>query len=194
MPCKTDHCPKGHPRIPENLKANRACKICESERERVAGKARRARARELRGPRTHCRNGHPENRNARGLCRECERAAEKRYAKKSSEASKARRLERNRVWLDSSTGKPVSINRRADFVAHGWTQQMYETTLFEQGNVCALCRLPFTKNNRPCADHRHSKPPEPRGVLHSHCNSLIGFAKDNPETCRAAAEYLEAWA
>jgi hypothetical protein len=196
IPLKT-HCINGHLKTPENLKGNRSCKLCEAAREKAAGKIRRAHARELRGPKmpkTHCRNGHPEDRNAQGECRACRLAYDKRSAKKSSEASKARRLERNRVWLDSSTGKPVSIHRRADFVAHGWTQQMYETTLFEQGNVCALCRLPFTKNNRPCADHRHSKPPEPRGLLHSHCNSLIGFAKDNPETCRAAAEYLEAWA
>ena len=70
---------------------------------------------------------------------------------------------------------------------------MFDTTLREQGNCCALCRKPFTEKDYPVRDHAHSVPPEPRGLLHNFCNSLIGFAKEDPETCRAAAEYLEAW-
>ena len=192
------HCINGHPRIPDNLKASsRSCKLCEALREKVSGKIRRDLARELKEPKppkTHCQNGHPENRNAQGQCRQCRKDYVNKRDKARSEISKARKLEKNKVWINSATGKPVSQSRKADLQSMGWTQQMIEVTLGEQGNACALCRKPFTTAQPPCADHRHSRPPEPRGMVHSNCNSLIGFAKESPEICRAAAEYLESWA
>ena len=85
--------------------------------------------------------------------------------------------------------KPLLLGLRKR--PNGWTVGMLEQTLVEQGNRCAICRLPF---DRPCADHKHSTPPEPRGVLCNGCNTAIGLLKESPETCRAAAEYLEDWA
>ncbi len=185
-------CINGHPYTPDTRRKNRGCIVCNREQER----ARRAKKAMPKVPKTHCLQGHPrtpENTLNNGSCRVCRRLAEKRRDQARSALSKARKAELAKVWINSSTGNPVSTSRKLDLRAHGWTQQMYETTLFEQGNVCASCRLPFTKENPPCADHRHSKPPEPRGVLHAKCNSLIGFAKEDPAVCRAAAEYLEAW-
>src|ERR1035437_3056688 len=49
---------------------------------------------------------------------------------------------------------------------NGWTPEMFEQTLLEQGNVCAVCREPFTDKDAACADHKHVNPPEPRGLLH----------------------------
>lgn len=62
--------------------------------------------------------------------------------------------------------------------------------MIKQGDACAICKqvVPLVP------DHEHVVPKKPRGALCSACNSLLGFAKDSPETCRAAAEYLEAWA
>src|SRR5271166_5017043 len=37
---------------------------------------------------------------------------------------------------------------------NGWTPEMFEQTLIEQGNVCAVCREPFTEEDIACADHR----------------------------------------
>lgn len=190
-------CINGHPYTPETARKNRGCKVCNREQER----ARRAmKPKTPKPPRTHCRNGHPEDRNAQGLCRECCRESDRRSAAKQVEASKARKLDRDKVWIDSSTGKPVSKTRRVSLRNMGWTQQMVETTSAEQGNRCAICRKPSDHKGHQMhagglvADHKHSKPPEPRAMLCSNCNSLIGFAKDNPEICRAAAEYLESWA
>jgi Recombination endonuclease VII len=173
-------CLRDHPRTPENLRSNGTCIPC--ERARYPHK-------------THCRNGlHPW---ASGGCILCRKASDKRgydkVAAKQRALTAAKRTERNKVWVNTKTGKLVSQSRRADLQAHGWTQQMVEITLFEQGDVCALCRRPFTKKDHPCADHRHSKPPEPRGVIHASCNAAIGLLRENPEICRAAAEYLEAW-
>jgi hypothetical protein len=77
---------------------------------------------------------------------------------------------------------------------------MVDTTSVEQGGRCAICRevphIPKGSQGHPglCIDHAHKKPPQPRGLLCPNCNAGIGFFQDNPETCRAAAEYLEAWA
>ena len=156
-------------------------------RDKVLAQKKRGRARKWstpRGtPRTHCRAGHamtPENTyvkpghpNTR-VCLACKditnkRAFEKRY------------IPRPKPLL------PPDLKKRPN----GWTVGMFETTLAEQGNRCAICRLPF---DRACADHKHVTPPEPRGILCNGCNTAIGLLKESPETCRAAAEYLEAWA
>jgi Recombination endonuclease VII len=73
----------------------------------------------------------------------------------------------------------------------GWTIDRYDIALHEQGNRCAICQETFTAT--PHADHQHVVPPMPRGLLCNVCNSLIGFAKDNPAICEAAATYLRHW-
>jgi hypothetical protein len=64
--------------------------------------------------------------------------------------------------------------------------------LVEQKNLCALCQRPFTKDDPPHADHRHSDL-TPRGLLHNNCNVALGFLEESPELCRMAADYLEYW-
>jgi Recombination endonuclease VII len=132
-------------------------------------------------PKTHCRAGHemtPENtyvepKIGKRKCKLCKKLSNKRaFIKHYVPHPKAK--------------KPPEALARGD----GWTIGMFEVTLAEQGNRCAICRLPF---DRPCADHKHSDPPEPRGILCNGCNTAIGLLKENPEVCRAAAEYLEAW-
>ena len=76
-------------------------------------------------------------------------------------------------------------------VRNGWKLERVEAARVEQGNACAICRKAFTKT--PCTDHKHGSIPLPRGLLCGNCNAAIGFLSDNPETCRAAADYLEKW-
>ena len=73
----------------------------------------------------------------------------------------------------------------------GWTPEMKNTSLIEQGNKCAICREIFTAT--PHCDHRHTNPPEPRALLCGNCNRALGLFKENPERCEAAAEYLRNW-
>lgn len=196
------HCLNGHLRSPENLKANRSCKQCSRDQEKA-----RARGREPKPPKTHCKSGHPrtpENLTKSGGCKECRREADQREWKAGAPTRQAqqasKKAERKQPWIDAKTGQAVSACRKQTLMEAGWTQQMVDTTAFEQGDRCAICRqvpqIPKNTIGHPglCADHKHSKPPEPRGLLCNGCNALIGFAKENPETCRAAAEYLEAWA
>ena len=95
-----------------------------------------------------------------------------------------RAKQRAKASLTFTRGK-----RRERLKKLGWTLERWEETTRAQNNACAICKQVLGL----VADHEHTTPPKPRGALCNSCNSLIGFAKENPETCRAAAEYLEAW-
>ena len=79
----------------------------------------------------------------------------------------------------------------------GWTPEMFDGSLKEQDQKCAICGVELTptvgkRNGKmACADHKHTTPPIPRGILCSHCNIGIGNLMDDPKIMRAAAEYVE---
>lgn len=137
----------------------------------------------------YCKRGHlrtPENvTGIRRHCKLCDRIRVK--VRDSNPEMKSYKKARN----CSPEGR--AYQRVHNLRRLGWTVEMWKQTLLEQGNVCAACRGPFTKTDKPCADHAHTDPPEPRGILHSSCNKAIGMLRENPEKCRAAAEYLESW-
>lgn len=43
------------------------------------------------------------------------------------------------------------------------------------------------------ADHEHTNPPIPRGILCGNCNLGIGNLQDNPEIMLAAIAYVRKW-
>ena len=74
--------------------------------------------------------------------------------------------------------------------------------LASQGNVCKICKKsePNQEDRNWVVDHDHNCCPKDkscakcrRGILCQSCNKALGFAKDNPEVLRAAADYLEAY-
>lgn len=73
----------------------------------------------------------------------------------------------------------------------------YKISLFDyfrlmdnQGNSCALCKLPFTSENKPHIDHCHSEG-HVRGLLCRNCNFGLGMFKDSPEALINAATYIK---
>lgn len=60
--------------------------------------------------------------------------------------------------------------------------------LEKQGCKCAICAIPINESSQ--LDHCHETG-KVRGMLCTHCNRLLGFAKDKPSILRAAAYYLE---
>lgn len=60
----------------------------------------------------------------------------------------------------------------------------------DQGSKCAICETKTPNGKGWCTDHDHITG-KIRGVLCHFCNSLIGYAKDNPEILRSAISYLE---
>lgn len=80
---------------------------------------------------------------------------------------------------------------------YGVTQEWYEAKLKEQGDACAICKTP-KGDEFFCVDHDHacctgqqSCGKCVRGLLCVNCNWLLGQARDNADTLRAALAYLE---
>lgn len=71
---------------------------------------------------------------------------------------------------------------------YGITKDDFLNQLKKQNQLCSICLQPF-ENSIPCIDHCH-KTGKFRGLLHRHCNSLLGFAQDNPSTLLNAINYL----
>jgi Recombination endonuclease VII len=172
---KKTQCKRGHDTTSiDSRHKDRSCKACKSDPERMdeANQRRRAQYVPKRIIKTHCKNGHDVtalgSRDSSRRCKVC------MFEKTNSPEMKVARWHRN-------------------LRDEGWTSEMWEQTLIEQGNVCALCRKPFTEVDYACADHKHVNPPEPRGILHMTCNFGIGHFKDDPATMRAAADYIESW-
>lgn len=65
------------------------------------------------------------------------------------------------------------------------TQEEYNRLTEDQNHRCKICN----KKTDLVVDHCHASG-EVRGLLCSCCNSMLGYAKDNPETLIKAAEYL----
>jgi len=148
---------------------------------------------------TQCLRGHdtslPDSRYQSGacvVCRTIDGASPEVRAKQAVYNASTKGKATHTAYIASPEYK--ARTRRANLKKWGWTPEMFEQTLLEQGYVCAACRKPFTEEDYACADHKHVVPPEPRGILHNSCNAAIGHFKDNPETMRSAVDYVEAWA
>lgn len=78
---------------------------------------------------------------------------------------------------------------------YGISWERYYEMYREQDGKCAICRRPGfmanrgPKNRRLAVDHDHNTG-KVRGLLCVHCNSMIGYAQDNPELLRAGTLYL----
>jgi len=66
------------------------------------------------------------------------------------------------------------------------TEEQYELKAAQQDNRCAICGARVKLH----VDHDHNTGAF-RGLLCPNCNKAIGLFKDNPDTLRSAAEYLE---
>lgn len=124
-----------------------------------------------------CKYGHdmyilgtdPENR-----CSECGRIRHNEYRMKNKE----------KVNLQSSRHKWL---RR-----YGLTPLNYDDLLSKQEGKCAICKnVPKEDKLKRTfhIDHCHSTGIV-RGLLCSHCNLMLGFAKDNSEILKEAIVYL----
>jgi hypothetical protein len=79
-------------------------------------------------------------------------------------------------------------------------QALYEQVLAKQNGVCWICKTddPGRANTNIkyfCVDHDHSKPLAIafRGLLCNHCNTGLGFFRDNIDALKNAIKYLETY-
>lgn len=162
---------------------------------------------------THCKQAKPlsdyyhVNGKPMYNCRDCKNKKDyEYYHKKGGKAKvKARRAkdvhrhrERDRQWrrenLDYAKGKLL----QKYWPGSTWQEALnhFKTLQQQQNNLCKICKKPETRLWRNtntvcdlCVDHCHLTG-RVRGLLCDGCNVLIARAKDSPETCEAAAEYL----
>lgn len=85
---------------------------------------------------------------------------------------------------------PVARQRRKQRLRkRGLSPEWYDTQLFAQGGVCAICGEPPPANGRLCIDHNHTTGAV-RGLLCNACNTGIGCLRENPKIFQAALQYL----
>ena len=119
-------------------------------------------------------------------CVECERATYRRRYLRERE----KRNEASREWHRKNRDRVRDIRLQREF---GITAADYEQMLVDQGGKCAICGStdPAGKHGKRFAvDHCHETN-KVRGLLCGRCNVMLGNAKDDPGTLRAAADYLE---
>lgn len=79
---------------------------------------------------------------------------------------------------------------------YGITPEEYELLIQHQNGVCKICKQPERRVSvrgsavRLAIDHDHATG-KVRALLCSHCNSLLGFAKENPQILQEAIAYLK---
>ena len=127
-------------------------------------------------PATHCKRGHeftPENtwvspKGNKRSCREC-------------------------MCLYRNTDKGKTIKMHAKLRAHGWTPELHAAVALEQDNKCWICGKEACTEMHGVlsADHKHTVPPKPRGLLCVCCNLGLGAFKDSPDFLIKALEYLK---
>lgn len=71
-------------------------------------------------------------------------------------------------------------------VSYGFTHEQAEHLANNNVGDCAICGT----HGKLFVDHCHTTS-KVRGLVCNACNVVLGFAKDNPNTLRSAAKYLE---
>jgi hypothetical protein len=69
-------------------------------------------------------------------------------------------------------------------------QADYEAMLSAQGGCCAICRKSPIEGQRLAVDHNHATGAV-RGLLCTHCNTMLGYAKEDEARMLAGIEYLK---
>lgn len=161
----------------------RVCKKCGAEKELNAERFRP--------------HGHAPG--FRHCCRNCERTRIEDYRKKhpGESARNAREWARNnpeqhaatkRAWRKANPRKHKSAVLRR---AYGITFEDYEALLKNQGGGCAICGAENadSKGRMLHVDHCHATG-QVRGLLCKDCNTMVGYAQDQPAILFRAAQYL----
>ena len=97
------------------------------------------------------------------------------------------------VHKERYPGRDQARHRRKWMISkYNMSPDEFLRLLSQQNGLCAICKKKPPSKDGPNAwnvDHDHSTG-HVRGVLCGNCNRGIGLFKDNPYTCKSAAEYL----
>lgn len=96
--------------------------------------------------------------------------------------------EKNRFWNSENKGSKKSAVMKNEY---GITLEEYNVMFEQQGGKCKICGVHQANLKKALhIDHCHSKL-HVRGLLCQHCNSAIGFFRDNIEVMKTAIKYLQ---
>jgi hypothetical protein len=114
-------------------------------------------------------------------------------AKLKSPRNKAKKSARQSIYVRIPEVKAKRAQSNLDRLraTYGWSPEAFKSALDKQKNSCAICLEPFQET--PHADHEHSDPPRPRGLLCGGCNAGLGLFKENSERLLHAVAYLDTW-
>jgi len=120
-----------------------------------------------------------ENRTA--LCKKCGPVSLAKQGKNKYRCSVAKAEHRGKAYPSKD---PVTMY---EFEGGRFYLKRSEKNALKKGQVCSIC-----KEDKPLViDHCHQTG-RIRGVVCTHCNWLLGHAKDNPDVLAQAIEYLKA--
>jgi hypothetical protein len=103
----------------------------------------------------------------------------RRRRRATDPAYRERELARERKWRRKNAFETV----------YGISLEQYEAMVARQGGLCAICKCKPDKTL--CVDHCHATG-RVRALLCSSCNSMLGFAQDDPRRLEAGGGYLHA--
>ena len=128
----------------------------------------------------------------RAACKECcNKAARERYWKNPKKA----RTNARKRYKNNDFQKAKKRYRKKDLKKKfGMTVGEYDEMLKQQKGVCAICGRPEDKLFKGqiialSIDHDH-KTGQIRGLLCSHCNTMLGLARENTHILTRAISYL----
>ena len=140
-------------------------------------------------------------------CRQCKNQMGKEWRKSNPDYKKdpnylkewrKNNPDKVKEWKKNNPDKVKEYARRGRPRQYGITIEDYNNLLDQQNNRCAICRGENEDGKALSIDHDHSccKGKNSCGkcirqLLCSHCNLILGLAKDNPEILEAAKKYLE---
>lgn len=98
------------------------------------------------------------------------------------------------AWEKANPEKDSALRKRRDNHNHlqanfGLTVEQFEQLCEKGGSPCQICKRPERQKRRISLDHDHATG-RLRGILCSKCNTLLGYADDDPSLLESAASYL----
>lgn len=92
-----------------------------------------------------------------------------------------------KAWNKSNPDKAENYKLRHRY---GIDASEFRAMLDTQDNKCKICKLLFDGKVRPLIDHNHQTG-KVRGLLCLHCNSAVGYIKENFDTALNVAKYIQ---
>ncbi len=95
-------------------------------------------------------------------------------------------LAKRREYRETNPDKRKNLSLKS---LYGITLDERNAILAAQGGVCAICETDSPGKRDWNTDHCHSTG-RVRGILCSHCNVMLGYARDNTAVLSKAIKYL----